>query len=73
MAGLGAALVLAPPVAGAVLAVSVPDGSPAPAPVPVSVVHRVVTANCTNGRVQHGVDTGRADGLLLATDTGVAC
>ncbi|GAA3624402.1 hypothetical protein GCM10022223_46830 [Kineosporia mesophila] len=41
--------------------------------VPPADQWRVVQVHCENERIQHGVDRGRADGLLLAHDTGVAC
>ncbi|GLY26824.1 hypothetical protein [Kineosporia sp. NBRC 101731] len=36
-------------------------------------VSRMVEARCLNGRIQVAIDTGRADGMLLARDTGEAC
>ncbi len=62
------ALVAAPPVTAGVLFLAGHWDAE-----PVAPVHRVVDAQCLNGRVQQGIDTGRPDGLLLAYDTGVSC
>jgi len=61
------ALVAAPPVTVAVLALT-RDGALAEAP-----VRRVVSARCVDGRITQGIDTGRTDGRLLAYDTGETC
>ncbi|GAA3632863.1 hypothetical protein GCM10022223_58980 [Kineosporia mesophila] len=67
-AGLLAVVVSAIPSTLVIRAVSGDDAAEIGRP-----VHRVVDVRCLNGRVQHGIDTGRPDGLLLATDTGEPC
>ena len=62
------ALAAAPVVTAGVLFLSGHWGAEPQAP-----IWRVVDSQCLNGRVQQGIDTGRADGLLLAHDTGEAC
>ncbi|GAA3618404.1 hypothetical protein GCM10022223_38950 [Kineosporia mesophila] len=62
------ALVAAPPVTVAVQALT-RDNTPETG----VLVSRVVESRCLNGRIQQGIDTGRADGALLAHDTGETC
>ncbi|MCE0535750.1 hypothetical protein LWF15_09510 [Kineosporia rhizophila] len=63
------ALVAAPPITAAGLALVGHFDQAAPS----TPVHRVVQSRCVNGSIHQGIDTGRADGLLLARTTAVSC
>ena len=68
LAGIATVAVVAPITLVGIARFSHDDGPQYPAP-----VWRVVDSQCLNGSVQQGIETGRADGLLLAHDTGATC